>query len=116
MRLRSDTLMIREDRIIRYRNFEYRVSRSIELLLDFWGAVRVWIAPAKYATLGSCLAAVRNRAGVTQDQLAERLKKPQSFVSAYERGQRRVDVLELLTILSALEVDPADVFAEIAKL
>jgi len=31
---------------------------------------------------------------VTQRELASRLGKPQSFVSEYERGQRRVDVVE----------------------
>ena len=34
-------------------------------------------------------------AGVAQDELAFRLRKPQSFVSAHERGQRRVDLLEV---------------------
>ena len=39
--------------------------------------------------------------------------KPQSFVSNYERGQRRIDVLELLRIVEALEGDPRSVFADI---
>jgi hypothetical protein len=41
--------------------------------------------------------------------------KPQSFVPEYERGQRRVDVVELLVISGALGVDPLDLFTEIAK-
>jgi hypothetical protein len=44
------------------------------------------------------------------------LEKPQSFVSAYERGQRRVDVLELLLILRAIKADPQLVFAKIVGL
>jgi transcriptional regulator with XRE-family HTH domain len=47
--------------------------------------------------------------------LAARLGKPQSFVSEYERGQRRVDVVELLVISRVLSVDPLELFAEIAK-
>jgi hypothetical protein len=34
--------------------------------------------------------------------LARLLRKPQSFVSNYERGQRRIDVPELLRIVEAL--------------
>ena len=52
---------------------------------------------------------------VTQQELAKRLAKPQSFVSEYERGQRRVDVVELLVISRALGLEPLVVFAEIAK-
>ena len=34
----------------------------------------------------------RERAGLTQEQLAKRLRKPRSFISNYERGQRRINV------------------------
>jgi transcriptional regulator with XRE-family HTH domain len=61
------------------------------------------------------LAAARRRANVTQQELAGRLGKPQSFVSEYERGQRRIDVVELLVIARALDVDPIAFFTEIAK-
>jgi ribosome-binding protein aMBF1 (putative translation factor) len=45
-------------------------------------------------------------AGVTQQQLADRIGKPQSFVSKYERGERRVDLVEFLAIAEALGLDP----------
>jgi len=41
------------------------------------------------------------------------LRKPQSFVSNYERGLRRIDVLELLRIVEALKCDPRAVFGDI---
>jgi transcriptional regulator with XRE-family HTH domain len=75
----------------------------------------VWVQPEQYKMVGACLAAARRRANVTQDELAASLGKPQSFVSEYERGQRRVDVVELLLISQALGVDPLDLFAEIAR-
>jgi transcriptional regulator with XRE-family HTH domain len=75
----------------------------------------VWVQPEQYKIVGACLAAARRRANVTQDELAAWLGKPQSFVSEYERGQRRVDVVELLVISRALGVAPLDLFAEIAK-
>jgi transcriptional regulator with XRE-family HTH domain len=40
----------------------------------------------------------RKAAGLTQHALARRLKKPQSFVAKYEGGERRVDVVEFITI------------------
>lgn len=43
---------------------------------------------------------------MTQVQLAERLGKPQSFVSKYENGERRLDVIELIEVLEALKIDP----------
>ncbi|HJU20467.1 MAG TPA: helix-turn-helix transcriptional regulator [Stellaceae bacterium] len=52
--------------------------------------------------MSKCLAATRSRARVTQRDLAARLGKPQSFVSAYENGQRRIDVSEFLVILETL--------------
>ena len=44
----------------------------------------------------------REKAGLRQDDVAELLKKPQSFVSKYESGERRLDVLELLDVCEAI--------------
>lgn len=44
------------------------------------------------------LKAARQEAGLTQVQVARKLRKPQSFVSYIERGQRRVDFIELLEL------------------
>jgi transcriptional regulator with XRE-family HTH domain len=75
----------------------------------------VWVEAEHYKIVGACLAAARRRTNVTQQELAARLGKPQSFVSEYERGQRRVDVIELLVISRVLGVDPLDLFGEIVK-
>jgi transcriptional regulator with XRE-family HTH domain len=61
----------------------------------------VWVQPKEYELVGRALAAARERAGLTQAQPGKALRKPQSFVSNYERGQRRIDVLELLRIRTA---------------
>jgi hypothetical protein len=37
---------------------------------------------------------------------ARRLKKPQSFIAKYEGGERRIDVLEFLTIARAVGAEP----------
>ena len=54
-----------------------------------------------------------DRAGLTQVQLAKKLRRPQSFVSKYETGERRLDVVEFLEIAKALSADPADLIREL---
>jgi ribosome-binding protein aMBF1 (putative translation factor) len=44
----------------------------------------------------------REHAGITQVELAERLKVPQSFVSKIENGERRIDLIELEAICEVL--------------
>lgn len=52
--------------------------------------------------LVAILRSLREQAGLTQVELATRLKRPQSFVSKYEAGQRRLDLVELKQIAEAL--------------
>ena len=73
----------------------------------------MWINPSGHAIVGSVLERVRKDAGITQQDLAKRLGKPQSFVSSYESGQRRVDILELLVIAKEIGGDPEKIFREI---
>lgn len=58
------------------------------------------------------IASVRKAAEITQVELAERLGKPQSFVSKVERGERRLDVIEFCQIAEALGRDPAKLLQE----
>jgi transcriptional regulator with XRE-family HTH domain len=46
----------------------------------------------------------RKRAGVTQAELAVRLQATQSFVSKCERGERRIDIIELRRFCQAIGV------------
>jgi transcriptional regulator with XRE-family HTH domain len=50
--------------------------------------------------------AARKKAGLTQEKLAKRLKRHQSFVAKYEGGERRLDVIEFITVMQAIGVDP----------
>ena len=73
----------------------------------------MWVQPQEHKIVGACLADVRRRANLTQQELAKRLGKPQSFVSDYERGQRRIDLMEFLFIARALKGEPLEIFRAI---
>ncbi|MBF0383274.1 MAG: helix-turn-helix transcriptional regulator [Magnetococcales bacterium] len=54
------------------------------------------------------LKSVRENANLTQTQLSEKLNKPQSFVSKYESGERRLDLIEIAAICSAIGLSLTD--------
>jgi len=58
----------------------------------------------------------RKRAGLTQQDLATRLTRPQSFVAKYEGGERRIDVVEFIAICRAMSVDSVGILKKLAKL
>lgn len=59
-----------------------------------------------HAAFCELMIGARKAAGLTQQALALRLKKPQSFVAKYEGGERRLDVVEFISIARALGADP----------
>jgi DNA-binding transcriptional regulator YiaG len=67
------------------------------------GLVEKSIYSAEYQRLCGFLRQLRREAGLTQVQVAERLDVPQSFVSKYESGERRLDAIELLHVVRALD-------------
>ena len=67
------------------------------------------IYSAEYQRLCGLLRQLRHEAGLTQVQVAARLGVPQSFVSKYESGERRLDVVELGHVAGALGVPLRDV-------
>ena len=69
----------------------------------------------EYQLLCRLLISARKDAGLTQIDVAARLRRPQSFVSNYERGERRLDVVEFLAVTRALGADPHAILREIEK-
>ncbi|MFH5230276.1 helix-turn-helix domain-containing protein [Antrihabitans spumae] len=63
----------------------------------------------QYRELCLVLRQVRREAGLTQVAVAERLDVAQSFVSKYESGERRLDVIELRHIAGALGITMSDI-------
>lgn len=67
----------------------------------------------EYRKLTAILLETRNAAGLTQQEVADRLGKPQSYVAKVERNERRIDVVEFIALSKALGVDPARLFSAI---
>jgi transcriptional regulator with XRE-family HTH domain len=66
-------------------------------------------------TLLGLLRQLRSDAGLTQAQLAARLHRDQTFVSKYENGERRLDILELREVCRATEMDFAQFIKRLDK-
>jgi transcriptional regulator with XRE-family HTH domain len=69
---------------------------------------------ARFRRLRELLVEARRKAGLTQIELAQKLSKPQSFVSKYELGERRLDVVEFLEVAEALGVKAEKVLRQLA--
>jgi transcriptional regulator with XRE-family HTH domain len=67
----------------------------------------------RYKALLRTIAAARLDAGLTQAELANRLGRPQSFVSKTETGERRLDFVELVDLAEALNIEPKTLVAKI---
>jgi len=62
----------------------------------------------EYRALLKLLREARRTSGLTQVQLAAKLKITQSVLSKVERGERRIDVVELRALCTAMGVDLVD--------
>lgn len=55
----------------------------------------------------------RDAADLTQAEVADQLKRPQSFVAKYEGGERRLDIIEFLQVCRALQIDPHRILTDL---
>jgi len=67
----------------------------------------------RYKALIGTLAEERRKRGITQEQLASRLGLHKQFVSRFELGERRLDVVEFADVAEALGLSPSDLIAEL---
>ena len=67
----------------------------------------------EYEYFRSLLVGARENAKLTQADISDKLGRPQSFVAKYEGGERRLDIIELLQVCSALGVDPHEIISQI---
>lgn len=65
----------------------------------------------QYKRLTTMLLATRKNAGLTQQDVADKLGKPQSYVAKIEGNERRIDLVEFVALAKALGIDPNTMFA-----
>jgi len=68
--------------------------------------MRKTIHSPAHQTLCSLLRDERTKGKLSQAVLAEKLDKPQSFIAKVEKGERRLDLIEFLTIAAAIGFNP----------
>jgi transcriptional regulator with XRE-family HTH domain len=69
----------------------------------------------KYQVLPSFLREMREQGNLSQRQLGQRLKKPQSYVYNCETANRRVDIAEFIVWAKACDVDPKKAFLKLLE-
>jgi transcriptional regulator with XRE-family HTH domain len=60
-------------------------------------------------SLGAFLRETRKRQHISQVDLADQLEVPQSFVSKFERGERRLELIEFILVCRRMNLDPVEV-------
>ncbi len=83
-------------------------------------ALRAWLErlmkslhTEAYSKFVAVLVAARTERGLTQQQVAERVGKPQSYIAKVEGAERRLDVIEFIALAHALGVDPTTLFKNV---
>jgi len=66
------------------------------------------LSDPRYRLIIERLRQARLEAGMTQAELAEELRVPQSFVAKVERLERRLDILEFVQIAEAIGISPGE--------
>ena len=66
------------------------------------------IQSPRHLALTAFLIEKRKKAGLTQSDVAKKLRRYQSFVATVEGGQRKIDVIELMAFAEAIGFDPRE--------
>ena len=69
----------------------------------------------EYKVLPGFLKELREEAGLTQRQIGQALKKPQSYVYNCETGNRRVDITEFILWAEACGINPKTALNRLLK-
>jgi transcriptional regulator with XRE-family HTH domain len=69
----------------------------------------------EYLLLRELLQRERRINGLTQEEVAMDLGRAQSFVSKYEKGERRLDVVDFIRVCEVLSVNPSTLIRELRK-
>ena len=69
----------------------------------------------RHKRLMAALVEIREKAGVSQRELARRLDRAHSYVGRIETGDRRLDLPEFIEWCELLDADPVEVLQRIVK-
>ena len=69
----------------------------------------------RHEALRAFLVERRDKAGLSQTELAKRLRRSQSYVSYVETGQKLVDVVEMMEWADAIGFDVGEIIKRLAK-
>ena len=69
----------------------------------------------RYQWFCEVLIEARKKKGLTQVEVAAALGTPQSYVSKYESGERRLDVVEFIAVATALQEDPITLLRQVIE-
>lgn len=73
------------------------------------------LTSARYRRLRELLIAERKNAKITQSELAKRVDRTQSFVADFERSERRLDIIDYLSLADAIGFDPLELLGDVFR-
>ena len=77
--------------------------------------MRKSIHTVEYAAVRDELRSARNTAGLSQREMAARLKVPHSWIAKVETGERRIDLVEFCWFIAACGGEPVPAFERVAR-
>lgn len=72
------------------------------------------IHSTRHQLLRKLLVEQRAKSGLSQQALADKLGRPQSFVSKYENGERDLSVVDFVELAKAIGFDPGSMIRKVA--
>lgn len=93
----------------------YYPNLGYALLGYYFSTVKKTLYSKEHKILLEQLYQLRVSSGLTQQDLAAKLKVPQSFISKIESGERRLDIIELREICKCLNTDLKEFIAQLEK-
>ena len=73
------------------------------------------LGSATARAVAAVIAKARQERGLSQRDLASRLKRPHSVIGMIESNQRQVNIVEFIAIAEAVSADPTDLFRQVLR-
>ena len=68
---------------------------------------------SRYDKLRERITKARKEAGLSQKELGAKIKRPPSYVTDFERAERRINVIEFIALAEAIGFDPLEILADV---